>query len=120
MQRNCMRKRQGLSKLRKRLMIDTTSKCYSRVCDEIGYSIEKLMIEHSNGRITSDEFAEKKKALDDLYLKYLCELDTILIEDILVGHVNGDIKRAPRTLDMLQKELLERAMNETTGKSNVN
>lgn len=115
-----MRKRQGLNKLRRTAMISATSECYSKVCQELGYSVEKLLIEHSNERITNDEFTEKKQALDDLYCKYLCELDTITLEDVLVGHVNGDVKRKARTLDMIQKELLERAMNETTGKSNDN
>jgi hypothetical protein len=105
--------------MRRTLLIDTTSNIYSRVCKEIGYSVERLMIDRSNGFLTEEQYNDKKIALDDLYCKYLCELDTIILEDLLVGHVNGDVKRAARTIDIVQKELLERAINEDAGKSNT-
>jgi hypothetical protein len=101
-----------LSKKRTTHLIDTTSKIYSNVCEELGFSIEKLQIMISQKLITLEAAQEEKEKIDIIYCERICKLDTKLLEDFLNAHVTGQIRRASRTMDMVQKELLERVMNE--------
>lgn len=106
-----------LNKKRTTKLISATSGIYSKVCDEMGVSIEKLsrqlfLKEDANG-ISVEEAGEIKEKIDTLYCKYLCELDTEILEDLVAAHATKQINRAPRTLDIVQKELLERSLNET-------
>lgn len=114
MPRNFMAKQKKLSKYRFQLLVDVTGLCYRDACKELGYNTERLLIELSNHKITDSQFREKKDALDELYCRKICKLDIKILDDLITAHVEGSIKRAPRTLDMVQKELLERALNEDT------
>ena len=108
-----------LSKKRTTRLIDTTSNIYSRVCSELGFSTEKLLIKLHNESITPEQFQESKEKIDTLYCKYVCELEDEMLQDFLDAHVSGQIRRAQRTLDRIQKELLERVVNEDSqGDSN--
>jgi hypothetical protein len=82
------------------------------VCSEIGTSIEKLYLRVALGTITLEDAQELKEKIDTLYCERICELETELLEDFLEAHTTDQIRRAPRTMDMVQKELLERVMNE--------
>ena len=105
-----------LSEKKKQKLIDITSKIYSRVCKEIGWSREGLMMQQmllTEDRTISDEKVQEiREEIDRLYCKYLCECDSDLLEDLITGHLFGQIRRAQRTLDIVQKELLERVLNE--------
>lgn len=115
MQKNSMQKK--LSKKKTTKLLTTTSRIYSKVCSEVGTSLEKLsrqlmFREDANG-VSVEEAHEMREKIDSLYCKYLCELDTEVLEDIVSAHVTKQVNRAPRTLDIIQKELLERSLNET-------
>ena len=105
-----------LDKKRLNKLISSTSKIYSKACAEVGFSIEKLLIQRTyapkDGGITDSQYREAREKLDTLYCKYLCELDTETLEDLLVAHVKCQVIRAPRTLDIVEKELLERTISE--------
>ena len=101
-----------LSKKRTTHLIDITSNVYSKVCKELDTSVEKLRQQVWDDIITTDQWLERKEEIDTLYCKYVCELETKLLEDFLEAHVSGQIRRAQRTLDLVQKELLERVLNE--------
>jgi hypothetical protein len=89
-----------------------TNKIYSRVCSELDTSVEKIREDEWMEMITPEEAQEAKEKLDTLYLKYICELDSDTLADVLDDFAGGTIKRAQRTIDIIQKELLERVMNE--------
>jgi DNA polymerase/3'-5' exonuclease PolX len=107
-----------LSIKRTKQLISATSKVYSRVCKEVGWSREALMMEQltvyeqRTKGMTDERIAEIKEQIDVLYCKYLSQLDMQTLEDLLVAHRAGQIRRAARTLDIVEKELLERVLNE--------
>lgn len=89
-----------------------TGEIYRKTCNELSYNNERMLILLSNECITEEEYRQKKEAIDTLYCEKICELGTDVLNDILVLHHKGLIKRAPKTLDLIQKELLERTLNE--------
>ena len=89
-----------------------TGALYKATCKELKYNAEVLLMLRFQGLIDDDEYNEKKTKIDDLYCEKLCKLDTETLQDIITCHVEGSIKRTPRTLDVIQKELLERTLNE--------
>ena len=119
MLRNYMAKKKKIQKDKFKKLAQITGEIYRRACEELGYKTHTLLILLNDSEITSDEFQEKKQELDSLYCKYLCELDSEILELVLISHSEGVIMRAPRTLDLVQKELLERAMNEDNKNDNV-
>lgn len=105
-----------LSDKRKCKLIDATNKIYKKACDEVGWSRESLMMQSvawPNERTLSEEQIEEfREQIDQRYCQYLSQLDTQILEDLLVGHRAGQIRRAARTLDIVSKELLERVLHE--------
>lgn len=110
-----------LSESRKKEVVAATSRLYSATCEEVGWSREKLMIddyaEPHERKLTVEARRELKEKIDSIYCDKIIQLPTDILEDILTAHKCGQIRRAPRTLDMIQKELLERAMNEESNTS---
>jgi hypothetical protein len=101
-----------MAKKSKKTTLLITNKIYSKVCGELGTSVEKIRENEFNGYITPEEAQEAREKLDSLYLKYICELDTETLSKILEDFAGVTIKRAKRTIDIVQKELLERVINE--------
>jgi hypothetical protein len=52
--------------------------------------------------------------VSELYLKYLCQLDSHSIDFIIEAHENGEQPRSPITIHRLTDELFERYANSET------
>jgi hypothetical protein len=61
--------------------------------------------------LTKEEYEIKKKQIDDAYLEKLLKMSTEDLNEVVDTYEAGLISRAPRTIDAILGELLEREMN---------
>lgn len=63
------------------------------------------------------DLKDKKQQVDDLYLKRLCGLSSSQLQEIVICHENGHIKRMQKTIEAILFELASREMLGDTSKS---
>ena len=89
-----------------------TGYVYKRTCKIVGYSSQELRMAVFNGQMSLRKCTEQKEVLDKEYVEQICRLSTSVLNEILQIHETGQLKRAPRTLDAIANELLERELHE--------
>lgn len=83
------------------------------------------MLRHAKdyeGVYSDEEIADmlkKKVQVDDLYLQKMLSLSTTQLEEIMVVHDNGNIKRMAKTVEAILSELASRTILNDTSESDT-
>lgn len=101
-----------LSQGRLNQIYNRTTKAYKKACKELNFDDDFAKEKVWNGADTIEEYREMRAKVDTAYIKFLKELSTQDLDDVLLAVEQGLQKRAPRTIDAIATELLERSLRD--------